>query len=144
MPQISIWCVATRENIVELPELVRLAARVGVPEVYLQRMVFFAQDASEQYGMARQDLAIFDSALSQQEAIIAECEALSAELGIAFHASGARDLRDSLAAQRPAESGAVARLHASLDDGLRHSERQLPALLHLTIFHRRLRELAHG
>ena len=103
-PWVSIWCVATRENIVELPELVRLAARAGVPEVYLQRMVFFAGDAAEQYGMARHDLAIFDSALNQQEAIIAQCEVLSAELGIAFHASGARDLRDSLAAQRPAEA----------------------------------------
>ena len=41
-PQVSIWYVATRKNIAELPELVRLAARVGVPEVYLQRMVFFA------------------------------------------------------------------------------------------------------
>ena len=102
-PQVSIWCVATRENIAELPDLLRLAARVGVPEVYLQRMVFFAGDAAEQYGMARYDLAIFDAALTQQEAIIAECEALSAELGIAFHASGARDLRNSLAAQRPAE-----------------------------------------
>ena len=93
-----------QENIAELPELVRLAARVGVPEVYLQRMVFFAGDADEQYGMARPDLAIFDSALSRQEAIIAACEALSAELGIACHASGARDLRNSLAAQRPAKS----------------------------------------
>lgn len=103
-PQISLWCVATSENIAELPELVRLAARIGVPEVYLQRMVFFAGDAVEQYGMARHDLAIFDSAPNQQEAIIAECEVLSAELGIAFHASGARNLRDSLAAQRPAEA----------------------------------------
>jgi len=103
-PQVSIWYVATRENITELPELVRLAARVGVPEVYLQRMVFFAGDSAEQYGMARHDLAIFDSALGQQEAIIAECETLSAALGIVFHASGARDLRNSLAAQRPAES----------------------------------------
>ena len=103
-PQVSIWWVATRENLAELPDLVRLAARVGVPEVYLQRMVFFAGDAAEQYGMARHDLAIFDSALSQQDAIIAECEALSAGLGIAFHASGARDLRNSLAAQRPAAS----------------------------------------
>ena len=103
-PQVSIWYVATRQNIAELPELVRLAARVGVPEVYLQRMVFFARDAAEQYGMARHDLAIFDSALSQQEAIITECEALSTGLGIVFHASGARTLRNSLAAQRPAES----------------------------------------
>ena len=137
-PQVSIWWVATRENLTELPELVRLAARVGVPEVYLQRMVFFAGEAAEQYGMARHDLAIFDSALSRQEDIIAECEALSAELGIAFHASGARDLRNSLAAQRPSESGAVARLHAPVDDGVHHGQRQLSAVLHLTVFHRRL------
>jgi MoaA/NifB/PqqE/SkfB family radical SAM enzyme len=103
-PQISIWCVATRENIAELPELVRLADRVDVREVYLQRMVFFAGDATEQFGMARHDLAIFDSALSEQEAIIAECEALSTELGIVFHASGGRELRGSLAAQRPTEA----------------------------------------
>jgi MoaA/NifB/PqqE/SkfB family radical SAM enzyme len=103
-PQISIWCVATSENMVELPELVRLAARIGVPEVYLQRMVYFAQEAGQQYGMARHEAAIFESALSRQEAIIAECEALSVELGVVFHASGARDLRSSLAAQRPAES----------------------------------------
>ena len=35
-PQVSIWYVATRENIAEPPEaLARLAAAVGVPEVYL-------------------------------------------------------------------------------------------------------------
>ncbi len=100
-PQISIWCVATRENIAELPELVRMAADLGVPEVYLQRMVFFAQDAGQQYGMARQDLAIFDSALGQQEAIVAECEALSAQLGIAFRVRRPH-LRGSLAAKRSA------------------------------------------
>ena len=49
-------------------------------------------------------MAIFDSALSQQEAIIARCEELSAELGIAFHASGGLDLRNSLAAQLPSDS----------------------------------------
>jgi MoaA/NifB/PqqE/SkfB family radical SAM enzyme len=103
-PRVSIWCVATRENIAELPELVRLAARLMVPEVYLQRMVFFASDAGAQYGMARRDLAIFDSALDEQEAVIAECETLSGALGVAFHASGARDLRGSLAAQRPIDA----------------------------------------
>jgi MoaA/NifB/PqqE/SkfB family radical SAM enzyme len=53
--------------------------------------------------MAREALAIFDAALIQQEAVIAECEVLSAELGVAFRASGARDARDSLAAQRARE-----------------------------------------
>ena len=102
-PDISIWWVATAENIAELPELVRLAARVGVPEVYLQRMVYFATKPAAQYGMAREELAIYDSALARQEAIIAECEALSATLGVAFHASGARELRGSLLAQHAAE-----------------------------------------
>jgi MoaA/NifB/PqqE/SkfB family radical SAM enzyme len=101
-PRISIWCVATQENITELPALVRLAARIHVPEVYLQRMVYFADDAGRQYGMARAGEAIFESALSRQEEIFAECEMLSAELGVALHASGARDLRGSLAAQRAA------------------------------------------
>jgi len=75
-----------------------------VPEVYLQRMVFFASEPDAQYGMAREALAVFDTALAQQEAIIAECEALSAQLGVAFRASGARDARDSLAAQRAREA----------------------------------------
>jgi len=98
-PRVSIWCVVTRENLDELPDLVRLAARLGVPEVYLQRMTFFAQEPKEQYGMARQELSIF----GRQEEIIAHCEALSAELGIDFRASGARDPRNSLAAARAAD-----------------------------------------
>lgn len=102
-PRVSIWCVATRENLGELPDLVRLAGWLGVPEVYLQRMTFFASEPDQQYGMARESLAIFDTALAQQEAIIAECEALSAEVGVAFRASGGRDGRGSLAAQRPAD-----------------------------------------
>ncbi|HSN76334.1 MAG TPA: radical SAM protein, partial [Anaerolineae bacterium] len=58
-PRLSIWCVATRENLAEMPDLVRMAARLGVPEVYLQRMTFFGNEPEQQFGMARQDLAIF-------------------------------------------------------------------------------------
>ncbi len=104
MPRLSIWMVATRDNIEELPDLVRLAARLGVPEVYLQRMVFFASEQDQQFGMARDDLAIFGQAEQRQEEIIAACEALSADLGVAFRASGARDSRNSLAAARAADS----------------------------------------
>jgi MoaA/NifB/PqqE/SkfB family radical SAM enzyme len=101
-PRISIWCVATKENLSELPDLVRFAARLGVPEVYLQRMTFFVQEPDQQYGMAQQDHAIFGRDYEHQEQIIAECEKLSAELGIDFRAAGARDPRSSLAA---AQSG---------------------------------------
>ena len=102
-PRISIWCVATKDNLAELPELVRLAARLGVPEVYLQRMTYFAQEPQEQYGMARQELAIFGPDYDYQEEVIAECETLSTELDLDFRAAGAREPRHSLEAARPAD-----------------------------------------
>jgi MoaA/NifB/PqqE/SkfB family radical SAM enzyme len=102
-PRISIWCVGTKENLAELPDLVRLAANLGVPEVYLQRITYFAQEPEQQYGMARHDLAVFGQGDDNEERIITECEALSAELGVDFRAAGARDPRNSLAAARPSD-----------------------------------------
>lgn len=102
-PAISIWCVGTQENLAELPDLMRLAARLGVPELYLQRMVYFAHEPEAQFGMARDDRAIFGPDHDYQETVIAECEALSSELGVAFRASGARDPRSSLLAAQPAD-----------------------------------------
>lgn len=99
-PRVSIWCVGTKENLDELPDLVRLAARLGVTEVYLQRLVYFAREPNQQFGMARQDLAIFGPDHNYQEELIAECEALSTELGVDFRAAGARDPRSSLEAAR--------------------------------------------
>jgi len=102
-PQISIWCVSTRENLQELPDLLRLAADLGVPEVYMQRMVYFAGEPEEQYGMARGELAIFGQDQNEEDRIIEECTALSNELGINFLASGGRDPINSLAAARPSD-----------------------------------------
>ncbi len=102
-PRISIWCVATRENLQEMPELIRLAARLGVPEVYVQRLVYFANEPDEQFGMARNEKAIFGKDGDFEEQVIEQCTRLSAELGIDFRASGARDPLNSLAAARPAD-----------------------------------------
>ena len=102
-PQISIWCVSTRENLQELPDLLRLAAELGVPEVYMQRMVYFAREPEKQYGMARGDLAIFGNDEKEEDRMIEECTELSNELGINFLASGARDPINSLAAARPSD-----------------------------------------
>jgi len=52
-PQISIWCVSSQENLQELPDLLRLAADLGVPEVYMKRMIYFAGEPEKQYGMGR-------------------------------------------------------------------------------------------
>jgi MoaA/NifB/PqqE/SkfB family radical SAM enzyme len=102
-PRISIWCVATRENLEELPDLLRLAARLAVPEVYVQRLVYFASEPESQYGMARDEKAIFGKDNDYEERVIEQCTRLSAELGIDFRASGARDPLNSLAAARPAD-----------------------------------------
>lgn len=102
-PRISIWCVATRENLEELPDLLRLAARLGVPEVYLQRMVYFANEPDEQYGMARDEKAIFGKFDNYQNEVIEKCSQLSQGLGVDFRASGAADPLNSLAAARPSD-----------------------------------------
>ncbi len=102
-PQISIWCVATRENLQELPDMLRLAANLGVPEVYMQRLVYFAHETEKQFGMARDELSIFGQDQNEEDRIIEECTELSAELGIKFLASGGRDPINSFAAARPSD-----------------------------------------
>jgi MoaA/NifB/PqqE/SkfB family radical SAM enzyme len=102
-PSISIWCVATRENLQELPDLLQLAADLGVPEVYMQRLVYFARESDQQFGLARDDLAIFGKEDEAEERIIEECTQLSLQLGIDFQASGGRNPVKSLAAARPAD-----------------------------------------
>ena len=102
-PHISIWCVATRENLQELPELLHLAADLGVLEVYMQRMVYFASEPEKQYGMARDEAAIFGKDENEEDRIIEECTQLSYSLGINFLASGGRDPVNSLAAARTAD-----------------------------------------
>ena len=44
-PRVSAWLTGLKETITELPAFVQLAAEIGVREVYLQRLVFFANDA---------------------------------------------------------------------------------------------------
>jgi MoaA/NifB/PqqE/SkfB family radical SAM enzyme len=85
-PQVSVWLTGLRETIRELPAFVRVAAEIGVKEVYLQRLVFFSTMA---IGKAQPDQALFEG-LTQEEAIyLKEAEDLARSLGLAFNASGA-------------------------------------------------------
>ena len=83
--------------------MIHLASELGVSEVYVQRLVYFAGDLDEQFGMARDDMAIFGNHDELEEEIIQDCNKLSEELGINFQASGGRDPINSLAAARPAD-----------------------------------------
>jgi radical SAM protein with 4Fe4S-binding SPASM domain len=75
-----------KETIEELPEFVRVAAEIGVKEVYLQRLVFFDRDA---VGLARPDQALFESLNASEAQALAAAEALATSLGLTFSASGA-------------------------------------------------------
>src|SRR5216684_5827733 len=56
-PRVSAWLTGLKETIAELPAFVRLAAEIGVREVYLQRLVFFENDS---IGLARPDQALYE------------------------------------------------------------------------------------
>jgi radical SAM protein with 4Fe4S-binding SPASM domain len=89
-PHLSLWLTAIRANLAELPELVRLAHRLGVGEVYVQRMVYHDE------GLAQQEQSIFRAMQSAEETFLAQAEALASDLGITFRASGATTPRGSL------------------------------------------------
>src|ERR1700735_3980541 len=85
-PRVSAWLTGLRETIEELPDFVRVAAETGVKEVYLQRLVFFNDNA---IGMARPDQALYEQ-LSGKEAVhIDRATEVAKSLGVTFSASGA-------------------------------------------------------
>jgi MoaA/NifB/PqqE/SkfB family radical SAM enzyme len=88
-PRISIWMTALRENLSELPDLVDLAARIGVDEVYLQRLVYWGE------GLATSEQSVY-KATSAVELAIAEAERRARKHGLRFRGSDARPPRESL------------------------------------------------
>lgn len=85
-PRVSAWLTGLKETVQELPAFVRVAADIGVQEVYLQRLVFFDENA---IGMARPDQALFERLTGEDAASLKEAEELARSLGIVFNASGA-------------------------------------------------------
>ena len=94
-PRVSLWLTGMKETVRELPEFVRLAARIGVKEVHLQRLVF--DDAG--FGLARPDMSLFESTRDEETHFIAEATAVGAALGVTLDASGATEPGVSLKKQ---------------------------------------------
>ncbi len=86
LPRVSMWLTGLRETVEQLPAFVRVAHAAGVGEVYLQRLVFFGDEA---IGMARPDQALFERLTREEAGHLEEAERLAASLGMAFSASGA-------------------------------------------------------
>ncbi len=96
-PRISIWMTGLRENLGELPEVVDLAARLGVEEVYLQRLVFWGQ------GLATSDQSIYRDTLAGAEQIIDDAERRAAAHGVRLHGADSLSPRASLIERPPTE-----------------------------------------
>jgi len=86
-PLVSLWLTGLKETIAELPDFVRLAARLRVKAVYLQRLVY--DEAG--YGLARGQSSLFGQVRSAEAELIAEATALAQELDIRLDASGATE-----------------------------------------------------
>lgn len=92
--RVSLWLTANRENFRELPDLVNLAAELGVLEVYVQRLVF--TDA----GLAVPDQSLYRRIRAEEEAVLAEATGRAESLGISLRASGLTTPRGSLHGER--------------------------------------------
>ena len=84
-PAVSLWFLGTRDNIAELPQLVRLAADLQIAEIYLQRLVYFQDDAGYGVAVAQKSLQASEPRLMD---LIQESRILADRLGIGFNASG--------------------------------------------------------
>jgi MoaA/NifB/PqqE/SkfB family radical SAM enzyme len=94
-PALSIWVTGLRENIAELPDIVDLAGRVGVDEVYLQRLVYWGE------GLARHEQSIYHAFDSQAEQVIVEAERRAAVHGLRFRGADALSPREELLEHSP-------------------------------------------
>jgi MoaA/NifB/PqqE/SkfB family radical SAM enzyme len=87
LPRVSLWLTGLKETLDRLSAFVRLASEMRVREVHLQRLVFMP----EGQGLARPESSLFERTTREEEAAIADAQALAKSLGIVFDASGATE-----------------------------------------------------
>jgi MoaA/NifB/PqqE/SkfB family radical SAM enzyme len=98
-PRVSLWLTGLKETVAQLGDFVRLAHRIDVAEVYLQRLVYFP----EGQGLARPQSALFAGGDDEEGRLVREAEALARSLGVSFNASGATDPAASLTPHNEAQ-----------------------------------------
>jgi MoaA/NifB/PqqE/SkfB family radical SAM enzyme len=90
LPAVSLWFTAMKENLHELPGLIDLVYEHGIPEVYLQRLVYFER------GLAHSQQSLFRRATSEELELVHRCEQMCQERGITFNAAGSATPLESL------------------------------------------------
>jgi MoaA/NifB/PqqE/SkfB family radical SAM enzyme len=93
-PRVSLWLTGLKETLTELPDFLRIAHRLGIEEVYLQRLVYWHDDNDEK--LATPDQSLFQNLRAEEEAIIHTSEELARRLGLRFEASGATTPKQSI------------------------------------------------
>lgn len=91
-PHVSLWLTGLKETVAQLPAFLKLANDIGIPEVYLQRLVYFPEGQS----LARAESSLFEHLTGGEERQILEAEELAKTLGVKFNASGATEPKTSL------------------------------------------------
>lgn len=81
-PVVSLWITGMQMNVIELPALVRIAAEIGVREVYLQRLVY------SQRGLALEEQALYGRMEERESDAVRAAERLATELGVTLRGSG--------------------------------------------------------
>ena len=104
-PRVSLWLTGLKETVDQLCDFVRLASDIDIPEVYLQRLVYFP----EGQGLAREQSALFAGGDDDEGRRVREAEELARRLGIAFNASGATDPAASLKREDEAQPWSLCR-----------------------------------
>ena len=86
-PKVSLWLTGLKETVDQLPDFVRLSAKMGVTEVHLQRLVFDKTG----FGLARPEFSLFEQTRDDETAAIETAQLLGRELGVTLDASGATE-----------------------------------------------------
>ncbi len=136
-PRVSAWLTGLKETIAELPAFVKVAAEIGVKEVYLQRLVFFEEGA---VGHARPDQALYER-MNREEAALSR----RGDDARGLARPGVQRLRRGVGArhepQAPRRRHAVVDVPAAMDGDVFHRQRPRAAVLHRAVLPARLREL---
>lgn len=97
-PRVSLWLTGLKETLAELPHFVRLAHDLGVPEVHLQRLVYFPGGQ----GLARPESALFENLEAEERKFLRAATDVAESLGVTFNASGA--VEPELSVQKRADA----------------------------------------
>jgi len=97
-PRVSLWLTGLKETLEELPRFVRLAHELGVPEVHLQRLVYF----SGGQGLARPESALFENLQAEERGFLEAATEAAQALNVTFNASGA--VEPELSVQKRADA----------------------------------------